>query len=127
MSTTIDLQEAIANQLQSEAARQQTSIDTLVNDLLETYLWELKREHIQAEAKRFREQHTKLLARYAGRYIAMQDGKVLDDDEDFHALHQRIRARYGEQPILIAPVTPDPVQTINILGTRQRQANENTV
>ena len=101
-------------------SEQETSLETLVNDLLESYLWQLKREQIQMEAQRFHEQHADLLARYAGRYIAMRDGQVLDDDEDFHALHQRIRAQYGEQPILIAPVTDEPIQTLNVLGARQR-------
>lgn len=121
MSVLIDLRETVAQQLQSEAARQETSLEALVNNLLESYLWQLKREQIQTESQRFQEQHAALLARYAGRYIAMRDGQVVDDDEDFHALHQRIRAQYGEQPILIAPVTDEPMQTLNVLGTRQRR------
>jgi hypothetical protein len=62
-----------------------------------------------------------LMAQYAGRYIAMRDGAVLDHDTDLTALHARVRAQYGDAPILIAPVTPEPIQTFQVMGTRQRR------
>lgn len=39
--------------------------------------------------------------RYAGRYAAVHDGQVVDDDLDQRALYLRVRARYGRKPVLI--------------------------
>ncbi len=117
---TVPLRSNLADQLQNEAARRHTSVEMLANDWLEEQLWEVKREKINEEAARFRAQHSELLAQYAGQYIAMRDGIVIDHDADLAALHNRVRARYGDEPILMTPVTSEPVQVIKILGARRR-------
>jgi hypothetical protein len=42
-------------------------------------------------------------ARYEGRFIAVHNKQVVDSDEDEDALHKRIRAKYGNMPVLIMP------------------------
>jgi hypothetical protein len=118
---TVALRDQLADQLKSSAARRQISIEQLVNDWLAEQLWREQNQKIQAEAERFRAKHLELLAQYAGQYIAMRDGIVLDHDAELLALHARIRARYGDEPILMAPVTADPIETHHVLGTRQRK------
>ncbi len=118
---TIALRPNLAGQLKDEAMRRHTSIESLANDWLEEQLWDAKHKKIEEEAGRFRAQHAELLTRYAGQHIAMRDGIVIDHDLDLVALHNRVRAKSGEEPILIAPVTPEPTQKIQILGTRQRK------
>jgi len=117
---TVPLRGNLANQLKNEAARRHTSVETLANDWLEEQLWQAKRKKIDEEAERFRAQHSVLLAQYAGQHIAMRDGVVIDHDADLVTLHQRIRAQYGDEPILISPVTPEPTQTIKVFGARRR-------
>jgi hypothetical protein len=119
---TVSLYPQVADQLQSEAERRQTSLEDLVNNWLEDQLWQERRKRIQEEAARFRAKHTELLNQYAGRYIAMRNGIVIDDDEDLLTLHNRIRARYGDEAILITPVRPEPVQTFKVLSSRKRKA-----
>ena len=46
---------------------------------------------------------------------------VLDQDTDLLALHSRIRAKFGDEPILITPVTANPIQTIQVRGTRRTE------
>lgn len=116
---TVALQPNVADQLQSEAEQRQTSLEALVNDWLEAQLWRQRHDKIHQEAGRFRAKHAELLAQYAGCYVAMRDGVVLDHDADLTALHSRIRARYQDAPILIAPVTPEPVQTFKVMGARR--------
>jgi hypothetical protein len=52
--------------------------------------------------------------RYAGEYVAVQDGQVLDHDPDQRALYLRVRAQFGRRPILIIKADWDapPVFTI---------------
>jgi hypothetical protein len=117
---SVPLRDTLAHQLKNEAARRNTSIELLANDWLEEQLWDAKRKKIEDEAQRFRAQHSTLLAQYNGQHVAMRDSVVLDHDTDLVTLHDRIRAQYGEEPILIAPVNPEPIQIIKVLGARRR-------
>lgn len=117
---TVPLRSNLADQLQNEATRRHTSVEALANDWLEEQLWQAKRKKIDEEAERFRAQHAQLLARYDGQFVAMRDGEVIDHDSDLVTLHQRVRAQYGDEPILISPVTSEPMQTIKVLGARRR-------
>ena len=117
--TSIELRPALADQIKSEADRRQTDLEVLVNEWLEAQLWQERQKAIPAEAERFRARHAELLVQYRGRYVAMRAGSVIDDDADLVALHNRVRAKYGEEPILIAPVEDNPIQTFRVLGARQ--------
>jgi hypothetical protein len=60
--------------------------------------WE---SHISAEAAAWYARPDADREPYAGQYVAVLRGKVLDHDSDRLALAQRIRARYPETPVLI--------------------------
>jgi hypothetical protein len=119
--TVVALRPSLLDQLRTEAERLRTSVDALVNDWLEDQLWRERHKKIYEEAERFRAKHAELLAQYAGRYVAMRDGAVIDHDPDLLALNRRIRERYGDEPILITPVIPEPIQTFKVLGARRRR------
>ena len=116
---SIELRPELAQEIQTEAERRDTSVDELVNQWLAEQLWRAKQKKIQEEAERFRAQHAQLLFKYRGRYIAMREGRVVDNDADLSKLHTRIRARYGNEAILMTPVNDEPIQTINVLGARR--------
>ncbi len=117
---TLALRPKLADQLKNEANRRQTSVEALANDWLEEQLWEAKRKKIEEESERFRTQHADLLKQYAGQYVAMHDGVVIDHDPDLVALHNRVREKYGDEPILMSPVTASPVQSFKVVGARRR-------
>ncbi len=120
--TTIALRPELEQQLKPEAERRQTSMEKLVNDWLESQLWQEWHRIIEEESKRFQEKYTQLLAQYAGEYVAMRNGAVIDHDAELPALHQRIRAQYGTEPILMAPVTTQPIQKFKIRSPRRQPA-----
>jgi hypothetical protein len=53
--------------------------------------------------------------RYAGEYVAVHEGQVVDHDADQRALFLRMRSRYGRRPVLIVRADWDtaPVYTIH--------------
>ena len=53
--------------------------------------------------------------RYAGEYVAVHDGQVVDHDADQRVLFLRMRSRYGRRPVLIVRADWDtaPVYTIH--------------
>ena len=120
--TTVALRPELEEQLRPEAERRQTSIEELVNEWLTNQLWQEWHKRIDEESQRFQAKHAELRAQYAGEYIAMRDGTVLDHDADLSTLHQRIRAQYGDEPILMAPVTSQPSQSFKVLSPRRQRA-----
>ncbi len=73
---------------------------------------------IDREQQAYEAQHSQLLKKYAGQYIAMRHGKVVDHDEDSVELWQRVRKNYGKEPILITPVLDQPRQVITVRSPR---------
>jgi hypothetical protein len=53
-------------------------------------------------------------ARYRGKFVAVRDGQVVDDDPDQRTLYLRVRARFGHTPVLIIRADWDeaPVYTM---------------
>jgi len=52
----------------------------------------------------FQANREKLLAEYEGKYIAILGGKVMDTDEDFSVLAERVYSRYGYKDIYMPKV-----------------------
>lgn len=67
---------------------------------------------IEQEQQVFAARHQEFLALYPGETIVIHAGKVIDHDVDRVALSRRIRGQYGNQPIFMAPVLPEPIQTM---------------
>lgn len=85
---------------------------------VERPLAEKRLDQIDREQRTYEAQHARLLALYAGQYIAMRQGQVVDHDTDRVALGQRVRARYGFEPILITPVRQEVRQTMVVRSPR---------
>ena len=105
-------------QLETVASNDKRNVAELLDDIVKEYIARRHEAQISSEAARFRSQHSELCAKYSGQYIAMRDGKVIDHDGDLSSLHQRVRARFGNAPVLITPVTAEPVQEFRIRRPR---------
>lgn len=73
---------------------------------------------IDREQQAYEAQHGQILEEFADQYIAMRHGKVVDHDGDRVAISQRIRAKFGNEPILITPVLTEARQTIFMRSPR---------
>lgn len=51
---------------------------------------------------------------YAGQYVAVHGGQVVDQDKDQRMLYLRVRARYGSTPVLIIHADWDSIPTYTI-------------
>ena len=79
---------------------------------------------IDEEQKNYEAQHPELFKQYAGQYIAMYHSEVVDTDADGASLSLRIRARFGNTPVLITPVLDEPIETIYWRRVRMGTTNE---
>lgn len=129
--TEIALPDQVVERLQQVASQKQINIAELLVRAVEFYLandvameededaWEFEQKLvIDREMQAYLQQHEQLLATYRGQSIAMHNGEVIDHDPDEVALSQRVRARYGKEPVLITPVLPEPIQTIFVRSPR---------
>lgn len=105
---TITLEPDIAQQMTQIASDTESDVDTLVDQALRTYLRQYQREKIRTEMAAFAEQKSTLLAQYAGQYIAMHQGNVIDHDFDLRVLHLRVFEKLGHKPVLLKKVTEEP-------------------
>ena len=109
---TVTLQPELVEQLQQVASEQAVMPEELLETAVRTYLRQLEREKIKAEAEAFRSMHAELAEKYLGQYVAIHNGKMVDHDKDFPSLHSRIRQRFGRQPVLLRRIETEPERVL---------------
>ncbi len=62
--------------------------------------------------------HAKLLANHKGKFVAIHQGKLVDQDEDQTTLLLRIRQHYPEQIVLITQVLPEADEVYTLRSPR---------
>ncbi len=110
--STVTLQPKLMEELEQVAAGRAVMPEELLETAVRAYLRQIEREKIMKEAEAFRSMHAELVKRHLGQYVAIHNGKVMDHDEDFQALHRRIRQRYGRQAVLLRRVEAEPERVL---------------
>jgi hypothetical protein len=58
-----------------------------------------------------------LLKTHKGKWVAIHQGQLVDEDDDDHALLNRIWAKYGyDEPILVTQVLETPHRIVEVPG-----------
>ncbi|PKO23682.1 MAG: hypothetical protein CVU38_02810 [Chloroflexi bacterium HGW-Chloroflexi-1] len=110
--TTVALQSQLVEQLEDVAAERRVRSGDLLETAVRVYLRQVEQEKIRTEASAFRAMHDRLAKEYLAKYVAIHNGAVVDHDEDFQALHARVRQKYGRQPVLLRRVEPEPERVL---------------
>lgn len=97
----IVLQPQLMEQIVLIASQESRKPDELVESAVREYLRGLQRKKIEAEVRAYETMHAELVRTHLGHFVALHHGKLVDFDEDFQTLHQRIRQRYGNEAVLI--------------------------
>lgn len=105
---TVTIESNLAEQISQLAAHTQRSADELVEEAIQAYLSQVRRDKIHAEREEFERQHEQLVTAYLGQYIAMHEGQVIDHDPDLQTLHLRVIERLGRTPVLLTRVAAQP-------------------
>ncbi len=114
----IMLEPELYKRIEKAALEQETSTNNIFSEAVRQYLWELNRRKVSEETRIYRQKHEQLKATYLGQYIAMFQGEVVDQDEDFQELHQRVRQQFGQQPVMITLVEETAYPIITRHGFR---------
>lgn len=73
---------------------------------------------VDGEEAAFRRLHPALWQKYPGQYVAIYGGELVDHDEDQVALYLRVKERYPDEFVWIAPVRPQPEEEYAIHSPR---------
>lgn len=114
----ITIRDDLIESIEKLAREQGTDVETLVNEWVERQLALAREQKIREESARFRSQHSALQMAYPGEYVAMRNGAVLDHGADVKQLYARIRERFGDEPVLVAPVTDSPTPVYQMRSPR---------
>lgn len=90
----------------------------VVEEAVEAYLQQLEQEKIHKETEAFWAMQPKLLSKYAGEFVAVHQGEVVDHDLDAVQLERRVAERFGQTAVLIAPVTDAPRRDLSSVSFR---------
>jgi len=116
--STLTLSPQLVAELEQVATEQAKNPEQLLEDAVRAYLRQLERDKIRSEADAFRKLHPELVKKYLGQHVAIHNGDVVDHDQDFQTLHQRIRQRFGRQPVLLRQVTSEPERILVMRSPR---------
>ncbi|MBX2998390.1 MAG: hypothetical protein KF893_07745 [Caldilineaceae bacterium] len=114
MTNTIQLRADLNEKLQETAYQNQKSISDLVNEAVEQYLHTQQRQIIDREIEAYNRVHASLWHTIPNHWVAVHEGEIVDKDLDRVALYTRVRAKYGQTPVLIRQVKADPNPEIQI-------------
>ena len=112
--TNLAISDETFARLSRAANTQNISTEALAEQALRRFLHETERQKMQRETDAFRAQHADLFAKYAGQYVAMHEGQVVDHDADQLTLVMRIDEQYPDTPVLITQVARDPIEVYHI-------------
>lgn len=105
MSTiTLNRTDLIAR-LEQVATAEDTSTEELLDRAVIEFLEKIALQKLQDETHVYESLHPQLVQQYLGEYVAVHNGIVVDHDIDVRELHLRIRAKFGQMPILLRQVT----------------------
>ena len=118
---TLSIPESIYRQALYDARQQARRVEELLAESLNQHYGFSSDDEYQAlmrESETFEAQHDLLKTLYGGLYIAMLDGKVIDQSEDRVALSDRVYAAHPNQTVLIRRVTQEPERTLHFRSPR---------
>lgn len=118
-STPHETKEYLYHILEQLSPRALSEVTRFVEGLQDSAAQDANRDDrtkIHAEARAFRAMHRQLIEKHLGRYVAIHEGQLVDDDQDRRKLYLRVRAKYGIIPVLIRQVTRTPEREFHILN-----------
>jgi len=119
---TVTLNDQTASQLTKMAAAQSVSPEAIIEKAIRDLLRAEASLILARETEAFRAMHSQLLQKYAGEYIALHHGQLIDHDVDQFALYLRVDEQYPDEIILIKQVCAEVEEVYTIRSPRLTNA-----
>lgn len=122
MQNVVQLPPALYEAIRKKAATQQKTTEDLVIEWVSAHLDESETNEItqafEQEVAAFDQLRPALLKQYAGRYVAIYQGKVVATGDEKLALLDQVRERFGPIVCYIEKVSPDSPRTVRMPSLR---------
>ena len=118
MTTGLTLSEGTTNQLRRLAETRGATAEELAEQAVQFFLRAETSRALQQESAAFQAMHGDLLLKFAGEYVAVYGGHIIDHDADQLALILRIEEHYRDTPVLIKQVTRDLDEIYHVRSPR---------
>jgi biofilm PGA synthesis N-glycosyltransferase PgaC len=119
---TLDIPSELYDRIERLATTREQSVAYVLEEalaLVEDQPVELARSSAMSrEEAAYRLMHEELFEKYAGQYVAVHNGKLVDVDSDELALAARINVRFPNEIILLKQVQQSPMREINYRSVR---------
>ena len=125
---TVSIPKDLYHEARARARARRVSADALITELLAEGLRPAapaagaptaEQEAVMArERAAYEAMHVDLLAAYAGKYVAVHGGQLVDHDADETALLRRIVSRFPGEVVLLKRVVPLPEPELRIRSPR---------
>ncbi|MCB8945399.1 MAG: hypothetical protein H6658_16750 [Ardenticatenaceae bacterium] len=114
--TLLQVSDRLAQEIRHEADTRGLSIEKFLQVAVQRERTLATRQQIEQEQQWWLQRPLSIRAQYEGQYIAVYHQELVDHDPNEAELFQRIRAKYGKQPVLIMPA--EGPKEITILSPR---------
>ncbi len=122
MQNMIQLPQDLYDAVRKKASIEQKTTDALVIEWISEQLDESETSAInqafQQEVAAFEQLKPALLKQYAGKFVAIYQGKVVISGDEKLALLEQVREQFGNVVCYIEQVTPDSPRTVRIPSLR---------
>lgn len=116
---TVTIPQKLYRRVRQLARLRNQPVDAVLVDVLdralladESYPNNNEDDVVEREMQAFIQMHPLLKEKYLGQHVAIFDGQLIDVDEDYGTLYERIDAQYPEQFVLMAMVESEPIPTL---------------
>jgi hypothetical protein len=122
MQNIVQLPQDLYEAVRKKAVAQHKTTDALVIEWVSEYLGESETSEIieafEQEVAAFEQLKVTLLQQYAGKFVAIYQGKVVASGNEKLTLLDRVREEFGNVVCYIEQVTPDAPRTVRIPSVR---------
>lgn len=73
---------------------------------------------VQREKEAYIRLHPQLKETHFNKYVAIYDGELVDEDDDYGALFERIDAAYPDEFVWMTKVEEEPIKTLHVRSFR---------
>jgi hypothetical protein len=126
----LTLPELLYERVEQLAQQHQQDVAQAITEYLEHHLPALRPSEIEQHQQRphkfaldqekaaYLRLHPLLKEKFFGKHVAVYQGQLIDFDDQFEALHERVRKRYPNQIVWMSTVREEPIETIHVRSPR---------
>lgn len=126
---TVSIPQKLYWRVRDLARARNQPVDDVLADVLEqalptdaSYPNNNEDDAMEREMRAFIQMHPVLKKKYLGQHVAILNGQLIDVDEDYGALYERIDAQYPDQFVWMAKVEDEPMPTLVFRSPRLEAA-----